>query len=161
MSDEVQRAFGLVSVYFDTTTYEMLGNRVTMEKDGQEILVSSHKILVNETLPAGAVWLDLRDLQEIQIVDDPDRVYGDLIPVVISEQELVGKTRSAYLLKEIPSGFSLEITASPQQPANEPFIYVASYRSETGNYFVIQAAIPTETEYLLQEVDEATSPRAD
>jgi hypothetical protein len=137
---ELQRPTGDVTVYFDATTYEMLGNRATLLQDGKEILVSSQVVLANEILPEGTrVAWDLSDLAGIAIVDDPDRHNRDLLPEIISEQELSAKTGAGYLLKTIPAGYTLEITVPPKQPANEPFIYIASYRTAANDYFVIQA----------------------
>lgn len=67
---EEQSLLGLVNVYFDADTYKMLGHRVTIEKNGEEILNSSEMILVSEILPAGSsVAWDLSDLSGITIVD--------------------------------------------------------------------------------------------
>jgi hypothetical protein len=146
---------GLVTVYFDTTTYKMVGGQTTMEKDGKELLLNSQRVLVDEILPAGSsVAWDLSDVQGITIVDDPNGVYGDLLPETITPQELAAKTQSGYLLKTIPDGFSLEITAPPKQPANEPYIYIASYRTAANDYFVIQAAGPADVQAMTKEADE-------
>jgi hypothetical protein len=75
---ETQRPDGLVMVYFDSTSYEILGNRVTMEKEGREILISSQIVLADEILPSGsAVAWDLSDLHGIAIVDDPEPENGN------------------------------------------------------------------------------------
>ena len=114
---QTEHPTGLVTSYFDVDTYKQLGYRMTMEKDGQEILLGSRKTLVDEILPAGtSVAWGLSDLSGITIVDDPERTHGDLLPEVISEQELAAETSSGYLLKSVPAGFSLEISAPPQQP---------------------------------------------
>lgn len=137
---QVDRPMGTVLVYFDTHTYEMLGSRVSMQKDGKELVIGLQKILVDEILPAGtAVTWDLSDLQGITIVDDPNREHGDLLPEVISVSDLAAKTSNAYLLKDVPAGYTLELTAPPRQPANEPYIYIASYHTAANDYFVIQA----------------------
>jgi len=44
-------------------------------------------------------------------------------------------------LEHIPDGFTQEITASPNQPENQPFAYVVSYRNQAGRYFVIEPEI--------------------
>jgi hypothetical protein len=75
------------------------------------------------------------------IVDDPDRKYGNQsLPEVISAQELAAKTQTGYLLRTVPDGYSLQISAPPVQSANEPYIYFAFYRTEPNGYFVIEAA---------------------
>lgn len=146
---------GTLTMAFDTKTYEQLESRMTIDKDGQEILLTSQRVLVNEILPAGsAIPWHLEDMEGITIVDDPHREHGDLLPEVISEQDLAAKTSSAYLLKTIPEGFALEISAPPRQAAGEPYIYIASYRSPADDYFVIQddGTIPPR---MLGEADEA------
>lgn len=144
---------GALTMAFDTKTYKLLESQMTIEKDGQEILVNSYHVLVDEILPAdSAIPWHLCDLEGITIVDDPNRAHGDLLPEVISEQDLAAKTQSGYLLKAIPDGFALEISAPPRQAAGEPYIYIASYRSQANDYFVIQddGAVPTK---LLDETD--------
>jgi hypothetical protein len=141
VKDGVERPTGEILTYFDTTTYEIAGYRTTMQKDGKELRINSYKLLVNEILPKGTpVAWDLSDLQgKIAIVDDPDRQNGDLLPEIVSEKDLAAKTKTGYLLKTVPAGYSLEISAPPKQSANEPFIYIASYRTPANDYFVIQA----------------------
>lgn len=135
IEDGTQQPVGLVTVYFDVDTYKILGNRVTMEKGGKELLISSQKVLTVETLPVGtSVAWDLSDLQGITIVDDPDLEHA--LPQVITRQELVSRTKNAFLLKTVPDGFSLEIRALPKQPANEPFFYSASYTRGDDDFLV-------------------------
>ncbi len=75
--DKMERPTGLVTVYFDVKTYEMLANQVTMEKDGKELLISSQKILADEILPAGtSVAWELSDLPGVAIVDDAHGEHG-------------------------------------------------------------------------------------
>jgi hypothetical protein len=81
----------------------------------------------------------LSDLQGITIVDDPDGQHVKLLPEVISKQELASHTESAYLLSSIPDGVTLEISAAPRQPEDQPFRYTASYRSERGDFLVIES----------------------
>lgn len=142
VKDGEERPLGLVTIYFDASTYKQIGYRMTMEKDGQQILLGFQKILADEILPAGtSVAWDLSDLQGITIVDDLERIHGDLLPEVISEQELAIQTRSAYLLKIIPEGYSLEISKPQIKPgSSEPYLYIATYRNPADDYFVIQAA---------------------
>jgi hypothetical protein len=135
---------GTLTIYFDMNTYEQLGFRMSMEKDGQEVLLGSQKILIHEILSAGTpVDWGLSDVQGITIVDDPNREHGDLLPEVITPEQLAVRTKSAYLLKTIPDGYTLEIS-EPQIKAgsDEPYIYIASYRTEAGDYFVIQSIGP-------------------
>jgi len=134
--NQAEHPMGLVTVYFEVDTYELLGSRVTMEKDGQELLIMSQRILVDETLPAGSsiAW-NLRDLQGVSIVDDTTGQHN--IPELMPVEDLGSKTQSAYLLQTIPDGFSLEVSALPKQPANEQFFYRAIY-TRGDDYFMIR-----------------------
>ncbi len=138
VGNEVQHPIGSVDVYFDVETYELLGNRVTMQKDGKELLISLQRILVDETLPeeSSVAW-DLSDLQGVNIVDDTNGEHQ--LPEAISAEDLATKTKSAYLLETIPEGFSLELNALPEHPANRPFFYEATYTNQAGDYFIIRA----------------------
>jgi hypothetical protein len=128
---------GVSELYFDAQTYEMLQSSTATSRDGQEIMLSSTRILVNETLPAGSpVAWDLSDVQGITLVDDPQGEQGDYLPEVITAQELASHTQTAYLLKTVPEGFTLEISAPPHQPADQTFLYVITYRNAAGDYFV-------------------------
>jgi hypothetical protein len=138
---QLAHPLGNVTVYFDVETYEMLGTRITTQKDGQDVLIISQQVDINETLPADSpvVW-DLSDLQGITLIDDPDRQHGDLLPEVITREQLAARTSTAYLLETIPNGYSLEIS-EPQRKAgsDEPYLYIASYRTDSNEYFVIQS----------------------
>jgi len=131
---------GWVVSYFDKETYKIVGSRATIERDGKDLLVYSYRVQADELLPAGSYhgW-DLSDLQGIAIVDDPDGQHVKLLPEVISKQKLASHTRSAYLLSSIPEGVTLEISAAPRQPKGQPFLYTASYRSERGDFLMIES----------------------
>lgn len=133
---------GLVTLYFDVHTYQLLGSRASIEKDGKEILISRQQILLDESLPADShiAW-DLSDLQGIDIVDDPKGEHSvpeTFAPNVNPAKALSAKTDSTYLLKTVPDGFSLEVSVLPKQPANELFFYQAGYTNKAGDYFIIR-----------------------
>ena len=65
-------------------------------------------------------------------------MFETLAPNVIPAEALAAKTNSAYLLKTIPDGFSLEVSVLPKQPANELFFYQAGYTNKAGDYFRIR-----------------------
>ena len=44
-------------------------------------------------------------------------------------------------MKDVPSGYSLEITAPPEQPNEPSYVYVAAYRTKQNDYFVIQGGM--------------------
>jgi hypothetical protein len=143
VNNEITHPMGLVTFYFDVDTYQLLGSRVTMEQDGKEVLISSQKTLLGEILPADTniAW-DLSDLQGINIVEDPSGEHSlpaKIVLNVISVEDLASKTDSAYLLKVIPDGFSLEVSAPSEQPANQQFVYEARYTNQAGEYFLIRA----------------------
>jgi hypothetical protein len=142
VNNEITHPMGLVTFYFNTDTYQLLGSRVTMQKDGKEVLISSQRTLLDEILPAGSniAW-DLSDLRGINIVEDPNGEHS--LPVknpsaAISTEELASKTDSAYLLKTVPDGFSLEVGVLPEQPANEQFFYEARYTNQAGENFIVR-----------------------
>ncbi len=128
-------------MFFDANTYRLLEEQVTFQQAGKEIVVADVHYLANEILPVNSpVAWDLSDMQGVNIVDDTNRTQGDLLPEKITVQELVAHTRTGYLLKTIPAGFNLEIEAPPKQDNETSYIYIASYRTEAGDYFVIQAS---------------------
>jgi hypothetical protein len=142
MANEAQSPNGIVDVYFDVDSYELVGNRVAIQKDGKELLIGSQRVLVDETLPEGSsiAW-DLSDLQDVNIVDDPNGEHA--LPEVISAEALATRIPSAYLLRTLPDGFSLEVSVLPKQftnrSGNGPFFYEAGYIDQAGDYFVIRA----------------------
>lgn len=140
MDNYAMEISGTVSMSFDADTYQLLETKHTFQKDGKEELASLQKYLVDELLPVDTrVAWDLSDLNGVTIVDDPNGDYGDMLPQVITPEELAAHTQG-FLLDAIPQGFTLEITAPPRQDNESVFIYVASYRSEQDDYFVIQSA---------------------
>jgi len=143
IANEAQSPNGIVDVYFDVATYELVGNRVTIQKDGKELLIGLQRILVSETLPEGSsvVW-NLSDLEGVNIVDDTNGEHSQ--PEVISAGALATRIPSAYLLRTVPDSFSLEVNVLPKQFAknrsgNGPFFYEAGYLNQAGGYFIIRA----------------------
>jgi hypothetical protein len=137
IDNNVASPTGLVTVYFEVGTYRLAGSRVTMEKDGKELLISSERTFVEETLPAGTSmdW-SLSDLQGVTFVDDVNGEHAS--PKVISAEELASETQTAYLLKTIPEGFSLEIDSLGKRAMDQLFFYEATYTNEVGEYFTIR-----------------------
>jgi hypothetical protein len=145
----VETPMGVSELYFDAQTYEILQSRTIVSRDGQDVVLNSSRVLVNETLPANSpvVW-NLSDVRGINLVDDPKGEHADYLPEVISAQELAAHTRTAYLLKTQPAGFALEISAPPQQPSDQPFLYVITYRNADGDYIVFS---PIDAEMMLTD----------
>ena len=94
---------------------------------------------IGAAIAASPVAWDLSNLQDVTLADDTNRTQGELLPEKITVQELDAHTKDGYLLKSIPAGFDLEITAPPRQDHETSYVYIASYRTEAGDYFVIQA----------------------
>ncbi len=138
IDNNVEVVAGTVTMVFDSETYKLLETKGEYQKDGKEVLVSNQKFLADEMLPAGApVAWDMSDLTGVVIVDDPNGEKGDMLPELITPQELATHTHG-FLLDAIPEGFTLELTAPPRQENESVYIYIASYRSEADDYFVIQ-----------------------
>lgn len=140
--NEVAQPMGLVTLYFDVKTYQLLGSLVTVEKDDKEIVISRQQIVLDETLPADSpiAW-DLSDVQGVNIVDDKNGEHA--LPEVTSAKALATRIPSAYLLRTVPDGFSLEVKVLPKQYPNQsgngPFFYEATYTNQAGDYFNIRA----------------------
>jgi hypothetical protein len=128
-------------ITFDAQNYRILGSQMTMAHNGQVINLNTQKVLSDELLPDGTkVAWDLSDLQGVKIMDDADRSKGDLLPEVVQRQDLAAKTQNAYLLKTVPAGMVLVISAPPKQENESTYIFVATYRSTNGNdYLTIQS----------------------
>jgi hypothetical protein len=128
---------GLNQMVFDAKTYQLLESRMSYQKDGAEIVVSSQRYLANEVLPANSpVAWNMSDLQGVSLVDDPQGEFGDMLPEKVSQQAL---QVPAYVLSSLPTGFEQEITAPPQQKNESSYIFIISYRNAAGDYFVLQA----------------------
>lgn len=140
--DQLAHPMGLITLYFDADTYQLLGSRVSIERNGKEVLISLQRTLLDEILPVGShiAW-DLSDLQGITIVDDPNGEHSvpeEISPKGSPVKALAAKTDSAYLLKTVPDGFSLSVSVLPKQPADQPFFYEAGYTNQAGDYFIIR-----------------------
>lgn len=128
---------GRCVLVIDAQTYQVLEYRTTILRDGQEVVVSSSRYLVDEVLPVvSAVAWDLSDLQGIQIVEGAPPGNTGLQRDLISRQELASRTQFAYVLKSIPDGFREEIWAS-RQLASEPSNYVVAYGNTVGDYLAL------------------------
>jgi hypothetical protein len=146
---------GAITNYFDVETYKLVGYQMAITQDGKPLQIGAFHVLVDEVLPAGShVAWDMSDVPGIALVDDPDRTQGDLLPEVISPEDLAAKTPAGYLLQAIPDGFALEITAPPKQAAGAAFIYIAAYRSPDNDYVVIQSMGPAEVKSMLSGADQ-------
>ncbi len=140
---QVEKTFtGTVRMVFNTKTYQLVESQISVRKDGKDIVIDSVKYLVDEVLPAGsAVAWDLSDLKGIAIVDQPavKQESGDPGFKTLTIQELTAHTQTAYLLKTIPEGFTLQIVAANDQPKDQPFSYETNYTGPNGETFGLMA----------------------
>jgi len=132
----------VATLYFDSTTYALLGRDLAVVGDGSETLVYSSRTLLDEILPASsAVAWDLSDLQGVKFIDDPKGELGDQLPVPISAQELAQRVKSAFMLRVPPPGYEMTISAPPNPKPAEPDVYLIEYRNAQGDYVVLQGGM--------------------
>ncbi len=67
------------------------------------------------------------------------RTSGDPGFKTLTIQELTALTQTAYLLKTIPEGFTLQIVAANDQPKDQPFAYETNYTGPNGETFGLMA----------------------
>ncbi len=137
-------------LYFDIKTWELVGQQASLLQDGKPVIFSSSQELSYEILPAAAqVAWDLSDLQGVTIADNPEPA-ADQLPVVVSVQEVTRRTNAAYMLRAVPDGFTMRITAPPHPQPDAEQIYMVEYRNASGNFFLIQGGIETPESVLVQ-----------
>ena len=129
----------ITTMYFDSQTFQLVEQQMTIQREGKEILFYSSRQLVQETLPVttGVAW-DFRDLANVRVVDDPEGEHGDLLPAPISAEKLASRVKSAYRLRAVPEGFVMQMSAPPKSKADEPDVYAVEYRNDAGDYLHIQ-----------------------
>jgi hypothetical protein len=127
-------------IFFDAQTYRMVESQTTVQQNGKESIAGYTRQLIYEVLPSDAkVLWDLSDLKNAVLVDDPNSDHVDLLPEAITQAELVKRFKSPYMLKTVPDGFTLKITAPPKVRANDDF-FLIDYRNTDNSYFLIQAS---------------------
>jgi len=137
----VEVSSATTTMTFDARTYELVEVQTEAHKGDQPVVVVSQRYTANEILPAGTkVAWNLSDLPSVKIVDDPNGLQGEALPEKISQDQLNANATNAYVMANPPAGFTQEISAAPNQPANQPYQYVVSYRNADGDYVVIQPA---------------------
>ncbi len=130
------------TLYFDKQSYQLVEQRTTMQQNGKETVVNSMRQLVQETLPpATRVAWDLSDLKGINIVDDPKGEHGPQWPVSITQQELAARTHSAYILKTVPAGYTMQITATSGPDHQAPGLYSITYSNSSGDSVMINGVM--------------------
>lgn len=135
---------GTMKVVFDAQTYQLIESETTAYKDGKEITIEKVRFLVDEVLQPGTpVDWSLSDLQNVTFVDDQPEESVDVSFETISAEQLAAQANlysQAYVLKDIPEGFTLEIVAVSNQPSDQPYTYEIHYRNQvSGASFNLQA----------------------
>jgi len=131
---------GTMKVVFDAKTYQLVESETTVYKDGKEIVIEKVRFLVDEVLPLESqiAW-NLNDLQNVIFVDDPQvEPVEDVSFEVISEEQLAARA-NAYVLKNIPEGFTQEIVAAANQSQDESYAYEIHYNGPSDEHFGLQA----------------------
>jgi hypothetical protein len=131
---------GLVStLYFDSTTYQLVENRQTVQRDGKDVVVGYDRVLLREALPkTTAVAWDLSDFPNITVTDDPDSKYTDRFMEPVAPKELAARGSSAYVLKTVPEGFEMQLSAPAKPATGEEHMFMVEYRNQSGDYIVMQ-----------------------
>jgi len=137
-SDEIFT--GTVKMVFDAQTYQLVGSETTVYKNGREIVIEKVRFLVDEILqPGSPVDWSLSELQNATFVDEQPEETVETSFEVLSEQQLTERANDAYILKNIPAGFTLEIVAAADQPQDQPYAYEIHYNGPSGAHFSLQA----------------------
>jgi hypothetical protein len=135
---------GTMTMVFDARTYQLLESETTVYKDGKEIVIEKVRFLVDEVLQPGTrVDWSLSDLQNVTFVDDQPQESAEVSFETISAKQLAAQANlysHAYVLKNIPEGFTQEIVAMANQPSDQPYAYEIHYRNpSSGASFNLQA----------------------
>lgn len=131
---------GSMTMVFDVATYRLLESETTVHKDGRDIVIEKVLFSADETLPLGsAVAWDLSDLPGVSMVDEaPAAPQAEALPLPITFEELTTHALT-YALKTAPEGFTVEIVAAPNQPADQPYTYEINYNGPDNQNFGFMA----------------------
>lgn len=135
---------GTMTMVFDAQTYQLVESETTVYKNGKEIVIEKVRFLVDEVLQPGTpVDWSLNDLQNVTFMDDQPQEVEDVSFETISAEQLSAHTNlysQAFVLHNIPEGFTQEIVAMSNQPTDEPYRYEIHYRNPaSGAAFNLQA----------------------
>lgn len=139
-----QTYIGAMQMIFDAQTYRLLESETSVHKNGKDIVIERVRFLVEENLPIDtAVAWDLSDLQNVTFVDEvQDAEEAPVSFETISPAQLAAHTNqysTAYVLKNIPAGFTQEIVAVANQPADQPYTYEIHYEGSADEHLGLQA----------------------
>ncbi len=136
---EKKTSTGTTRMIFDAETYSLLEIRITLLKNGKDIVLYELKTLVDEILPEDSqiAW-DFSDLQGIKIVDESEPAQtAEPVIETLTPQELAGRAE-AYVLKTVPEGFTQKIVAVSNQPESEHYQFEVNYEGEDNAFFGLQ-----------------------
>jgi len=132
---------GATKMIFNAETYQLLESQTSIRKDGQDIVISEVKFVVDEILPADThVDWSLSDLKNVAFVDETIVEDPSYVPesTVLSEHELAAHI-NAYVLKTIPEGFSLKIIMTPNDSQAQSYNYEINYENSANETFGMMA----------------------
>jgi hypothetical protein len=132
---------GSMRMVFNAKTYQLVESQTTVRKGGQDIVIDEVQWMVDEVLPMGSpVAWDLSDLKGVTIVDGTQpRVQANPTFETLTEQELATHTKSFYVLKSLPAGYTEKITAVADQPKDQDYQFEINYTGSNGETFGLQA----------------------
>jgi hypothetical protein len=130
---------GSTKMVFNALTYNLVESETSIRKNDKDVVLNRVKFLVDEVLPAETpVMWNLSDLTQLTFVDVTPVPEVDLVPQPLTQTELTTHTKS-YILNPLPEGYTVEITAMPNQPSDQPYAYEINYSNAAGESFGLQA----------------------
>jgi hypothetical protein len=136
---EAKTITGTTRMIFDAGNYSLLEERITLRKNGKDIILYELKTLSDEIIPDNSkiAW-DLSDLRGIKIVDEREPATNEE-PVfeTLTPGELAGRAE-AYILKTVPEGFTQKIVAVSNQPEFEHYQFEVNYEGKDNAFFGLQ-----------------------
>jgi hypothetical protein len=129
---------GSSKMTFNAKTYALLESVSTMVKDGQDEVIADARFIKDEILPASTLvaW-DLSDLPGVNYAEQSASVPDEVTFGTLTVDELASKAQ-AYILQPTPDGYTLEIVAVTNQPADQEFQYEVNYKQDEQTVFGMQ-----------------------
>jgi hypothetical protein len=147
---------GSTRMTFNTKTYALLESVSTRVKGGKDEVIADAKFLTDEVLPAGtAVAWDLSDLSGATYVDQTAPEQEDVSFGTLTVDELAAKAQ-AYILNPVPAGYTQEIDAVTNQPADQEFQYEVNYKQGNQTVFGLQAVGQLGADFIQQSFSDGS-----
>jgi hypothetical protein len=147
---------GSTSMTFNAKTYALLESVSTRVKDGKDEVISDAKFLTDEVLPAGtAVAWDLSDLPGVSYVDASAPEQEDVTFGTLTVDELAAHAQ-AYILNPVPTGYTQEIDAVTNQPADQEFQYEVNYKQNGKTVFGLQSVGQLGVDFIQQSFSDGS-----